>query len=170
MRKWTFVTTFVGMMLLISMGASNRAFAEVKINVGVNFPPPPPLVIPAPPPVVVIPNTYVYFPPEVQSEILFYHGYWYRPYQERWYRSGSYKGPWVYVVPEKVPRAVLHLPPDYRHVPPGHQRISHAQLKKNWKTWEREKHWDKHEYRHEERGTHEREKGGHGQDKGKHDD
>jgi hypothetical protein len=168
MRKWTFVTIFVGMMLLISLGASNRALAEVKVNVGVNFPPPPPLVIPAPPPVVVIPHTYVYFPPEVEGEIFFYHGYWYRPYQRRWYRSGSYKGPWVYIVPEKVPRAVLHLPPDYRHVPPGHQRISHGQLKKNWKTWEREKHWDKHEYQHEERETHESEKGGHGQGKGKH--
>lgn len=165
MRKRTFVTIFVGMMLLMSMGYSNRAVAEVKINIGVNFPPPPPLVIPAPPPVVVIPNTYVYFPPEVGVEILFYHGYWYRPYQERWYRSGSYKGPWVYIVPENVPHAVLHLPPNYRHVPPGHQRISQGQLKKNWKTWEKEKHWDKHEDQHEEKGGH-----GQGKGKGKHGD
>jgi hypothetical protein len=161
MRKRAFATIFVGLMLLMSIGYSNRAVAEVKINIGVNIPPPPPLVIPAPPPVVVIPNTYVYFPPEVEAEIFFYHGYWYRPYHEHWYRSGSYKGPWVYIVPGKVPRAVLHLPPNYRHVPPGHQhqRISQGQLKKNWKIWEKEKHWDKHEGRHEE-------KGGHGQGKG----
>jgi hypothetical protein len=167
MRKRTFVTIFIGMMLLMSVGYSNRVMAEVKINVGVNVPPPPPLVIPAPPPVVVIPNTYVYFPPEVEADLFFYHGYWYRPYQGRWYRSGNYKGPWVYIVPERVPRAVLHLPPNYRHVPPGHQRISHGQLKKNWRTWEREKHWDKHQYQHEGKERHDIEKGGHGQSRGK---
>jgi hypothetical protein len=174
MRKKMFVTIFVGMILLMSMGYSDRVIAEVKINVGINVPPPPPLVIPAPPPVIVIPNTYVYFPTEVEADILFYHGYWYRPYHERWYRSGSYKGPWVYIVPERVPPAVLHLPPNYRHVPPGHERIPHGQLKKNWRTWEREKHWDKHEYEHKGEERHEIEKGEHqqgkGSGKGKHGD
>lgn len=93
MRKRTFVTIFVGMILLMGMGYLNRAVAEVKINVGVNVPPPPPLVIPAPPPVIVIPNTYVYFPPEVEADLFFYHGYWYRPYQGRWYRSETIRDP-----------------------------------------------------------------------------
>jgi hypothetical protein len=81
MRKRKFVTIFVGMILLVIMGYSNRVIAETNINVGIKFPPPPPLVIPAPPPVIVVPDTYVYFAPEVEADLLFHHGYWYRPYQ-----------------------------------------------------------------------------------------
>jgi len=167
MKKRTLVTIFVGTVLLMSMGYSNSVIAETNINIGIKFPPPPPLVIPAPPPVIVVPNTYVYFAPEVEADLLFYHGYWYRPYQGRWYRSGDYKGPWVYIVLERVPAVLLRLPPDYRRVPPGHQRIPHGQLKKNWRTWEREKHWDKHESRPEGKERHDMEKGEHKPGRGK---
>lgn len=171
MKKGTLVTLFVPMILLTGMGHSNWVMAETNINVGIKFPPPPPLVIPAPPPVIVVPDTYVYFAPEVEADLLFYHGYWYRPYQGRWYRSGDYKGPWVYIVHEKVPTVLLRLPPDYRRVPPGHQRIPHGELKKNWRTWERERHWDKHKSGHERKEQHDMEKGEHkpgrGRGKGK---
>jgi hypothetical protein len=169
MRNRMFVTILVGMMLLVSMGYSNRAVAEVKINVGINVPPPPPLVIPAPPPVVVIPHTYVYFPPEVKAEILFYHGYWYRPYEGHWYRARGYNGPWGYLAPASVPRVLIELPPDYRHVYPGHRPIPYGEYKKNWRRWERDRYWerDKHwrEARHEEqRGArHEEHREGHGE-------
>ncbi|OGP74273.1 MAG: hypothetical protein A2V86_09040 [Deltaproteobacteria bacterium RBG_16_49_23] len=144
MRGKTFGSILIGLILLMSLGYSNRAIAEVNIHVGVNVPPPPPLVIPAPPPMVVVPGTYVYFAPELEMDIFFYHGYWYRAYQGRWYRSGGYKGPWVYLVHEKVPVTLLRLPPDFRRVPSGHTRIPHGQLKKNWRTWEKEKYWNKH--------------------------
>jgi hypothetical protein len=42
-----------------------------------------------------------------------------------------------------VPGAVLHVPSDFRKVPPGHQSIPYGQLKNNWEIWEKEKHWDK---------------------------
>jgi hypothetical protein len=89
MRKRALITIFVGIIILISMGYSNRVIAEVNINVGINVPPPPPLAIPAPPPVIVIPRTYVCFAPKVEVDIYFYHGYWYRPHQGHWYRSTS---------------------------------------------------------------------------------
>jgi hypothetical protein len=38
MRKRTFVTIFVAMMLLMGMDYSNRAVAEVKVNVGIQSP------------------------------------------------------------------------------------------------------------------------------------
>ncbi len=170
MRKRTFITILVGMTLLMSMGYSNRVIAEVNINVGVNIPPPPPLVIPAPPPIFVIPGTYVYFPPDVEVDIFFYHGYWYRPYRGHWYRSGIYNGKWVYISPKNVPSVLLRLPPDFRRVPPGHRHIPYGHLKKNWRTWEKEKYWEKHggkEWHGEEKWEH---KEGKGKGKGKHDD
>ena len=167
MRKMTFVTIFVAM---IGIGHSNLATAGVNINVGINVPPPPPLVIPAPPPVIVVPRTYVYFAPDLEAEIFFYHGYWYRPYQGNWYRSGSYNGRWVYISPKRMPTVLLNLPPDFRHAPTGHQCIPYGQVKKNWSAWEREKYWDKHggkEWHADEKWEH---KQGKGRGKAKHND
>jgi hypothetical protein len=93
-----------------------------------------------------VPGTYVYFGADVNEDLLFYHGYWYRPYGGRWYRAGSYNGPWGFVSIERVPRVIINLPPGYRSVAPGHQRIPYGQLKKNWRTWEQEKHWDKRDH------------------------
>ncbi len=172
MKKGTFLTlSVVGIMLLVGMGYPSGTTAEVNINVGINIPPPPPLVIPAPPPLFVIPTTYIYFPPGVDVDIFFYQGYWYRPYRGYWYRSGIYNGKWVYIAPERVPRVLINLPPDYRRVPPGLQRLPHGQVKKNWRTWERDKYWEKHGGKewHGEKWEDDRGRG-RGKGKGKHDD
>ena len=116
--------------------------SPVQGNAGIPLPPLPPLVIPAPPPLFVIPGTYVYYPPDVDVDIFFYHGYWYRPYGGGWYRAGAYNGPWRTVSPNRVPRALISVPPAYRHVPPGHERLEHGRVQKNWRTWEKERHWD----------------------------
>lgn len=138
MRKRTFVTIFVGMILLMGMGYLNRAVAEVKINVGVNVPPPPPLVIPAPPRDCDTQHLRL-LSPRSGSGSLFLSRLLVPSLSRTLVQIRNYKGPWVYIVPERVPRAVLHLPPNYRHVPPVHQRVPHGQLKKNWRTWERER-------------------------------
>lgn len=103
----------------------------------------PKIILPAPPYVVVIPGTYVYFATDVAVDLLFYHGYWYRPFEGRWYRGTGHNGPWVFLPPHNVPQPLLHLPRDYRRPPPGHQRIPPGQLQKNWRIWEQEKHWDR---------------------------
>ena len=143
MRKSTLVTIFVGTILLMGMGYSNRVIAATNVNAAVRFPPPPPFLIPAPPPVVVIPRTYVYAVPDVEVDILFHHGYWYRPHEGRWYRSRSYNGPWAYLPPRSVPRPLIELPPDHHRIPPGYRRIPHGDLRKNWSGWERRRHWDR---------------------------
>lgn len=136
------VMLFLGTILLICTGYPSRGDADVNINIGINVPPPA-YVISAPPAVALIPGTYVYFIPGIEADIIFYHGYWYRPYKGHWHRAKSYNGPWVYLVPARVPHILLNLPPDFRHVPPGHKRIPYGQLKNNWKKWEKEKYWDK---------------------------
>jgi len=66
------------MFLVFGLFTPAMSSAEVNINIDI---PLPGLVIPAPPALVVIPGTYVYYPPDVQTDIFFYHGYWYRPYR-----------------------------------------------------------------------------------------
>ncbi len=155
-RKMVWILTALFGALLTVSGIT-EAMAGVEVNVNIGAPPvlvtpaPPPVVVapasppvlmmPAPPPVVVIPGTYVYAVPDVEVNILFYHDYWYRPYEGRWYRARSYNGPWAYLAPSRVPRALIELPPDHHMIPPGYRHIPYGQMKKNWPKWERERYW-----------------------------
>ena len=144
MTKRAIIIMFLGMMFLTLMGYSNRSFAEVSIGIGINIPgPPPPVVIHQPPPVVVIPNTYVYYPPDVEVDIFFYHGHWYRPHHGHWYRARGYNGPWGYVAPREVPGVLFGLPSDYRHHRYRSNHIGHEELRTHWESWERDRYWDK---------------------------
>ncbi len=127
-----------GVILMALLGFSSRGIARVNINIEV-----PPLVISAPPAVVVIPGTYVYFSPDVEADLFFYDGYWYRPYEGNWYRSVDYNGPWVYIAYTAAPYPVIHLPTDFRAEAVYAPRIPYRELRGNWRAWHRDKHWDR---------------------------
>ncbi len=124
--------------------------AEVNVSITV---PLPGLVLSAPPALVVIPGTYAYYPPDVSVDIFFYHGYWYRPHGGHWYISRDYNGPWGGVAVGRVPLALRRLPPGYRQGPAGYERRPYPEVRRNWRTWERDRYWDRpHEGRGERRG------------------
>ncbi len=127
---------------LVIAGFATTGEARVSVGIGINIPG---YTFAAPPPVVVIPGSYVYFAPEADVDILFYHGYWYRPYEGRWFRARGYNGPWGYVEPSVVPRAVIGVPPDFRHVYGDRPRIGYGDFHRNWRGWERNRHWDRDE-------------------------
>ena len=150
MKKVKIGLVFIGAVFIIITSSVAPSPAEVNVNVGIGIPLPPPLVIPVPPPMIPIPRTYVYFPPTIDVDILFFGGYWYRPHQDHWFRARSYNGPWIFVEPHRIPRAVISLPPDYRHIPPGYRPIPYGQFKKYRVRWERERYWDRdHDWRTE---------------------
>ncbi len=154
------------MILLMTMvllsGVTIPAMAQVTIEVAPPPPPrvrvavplPPPIVFPAPPEVVVLPETEVYVVPTVPEEIFFFNGYWWRPWNGRWYRSLRYDGGWgVYA---GVPGWYRGIPHDWRdnyrhHLWGGHpwnyHHISHGDLHRNWRTWHNTGHWNKSEHR-----------------------
>ena len=86
----------IGALLLVLTGSATQSEAGVSVNVGVNLPA---IRFAAPPAVVVIPGTYVYMVPDIDVDVLFFQGYWWRPYEGHWYRSRDYKGGWRYVEP-----------------------------------------------------------------------
>ncbi|MDQ7837501.1 MAG: hypothetical protein RDU59_03290 [Thermodesulfobacteriota bacterium] len=122
------------MSLFLFYPAKGRAEVDVSVNIGL---PLPSVVISSPPAVVMIPGSPVYFDPDIEVDIFFHRGYWYRPYRERWYRATHYNGPWRHIARRAVPTAIVHVPPSYRHIPPGHERIPYGQLKKHWKEHEK---------------------------------
>ena len=138
------------MFLVCVVLVPSLVMAEVDVKVRVNIPLPPPIVFLAPPMVVVIPETYVYTVPDVDAEIFFYGGWWWRPWEGRWYRSRYYDRGWGHY--SRVPSFYTHVPPGWRkdyHERrwKGHEweqhRIPHREMEKNWRGWERKKHWEK---------------------------
>lgn len=121
----------------------NPGGLEDNVDVNVQVAPPPAYTLEAPPSVTVIPGSYVYFVPGVTVDILFYHGYWYRPYRGYWYRSAYYNGPWMHLPYGRVPHALISLPRDYSRISNGYRPIPHAVLQRNGDRWEREGHWDR---------------------------
>jgi hypothetical protein len=122
------------------MGLSAQGNAFVNVSIGVTIPA---YTFPAPPRMVVIPGTYAYAVPDINADILFYHGYWFRPYGGLWYRAISYNGPWVHINSTLVPRVLANLPPYYRHISPGYRRIPYGEFHGNWRRWEKEGYWER---------------------------
>jgi hypothetical protein len=133
-------------MAVLMLGFFLPAQSNAGVNVSISVPLPP-LVIPAPPALVVIPGSYVYYPPDVGTDIFFYRGYWYRPHQGHWFIARGYNGPWRTIAIERVPHVVVGVPHGFRHGPVVHERVAYRDVRKNWRGWERERHWNRHESR-----------------------
>ncbi len=123
------------------------AMAGVSINI--NIPLPPPIAFAAPPDVIVMPETEgVYVAPNIDVDLFFWDGFWWRLWEGRWYRSAYYDRDWVYY--DAVPRFYFNIDPHWRtyyhnHNWYGHewhyQRIPYQRLHENWKTWQTKRSW-----------------------------
>lgn len=126
--------------VLFLLVLSLPVFAGVSVDVRVSLPR---IELRVPPVLVVVPGTYVYAAPDVEADIVFYQGFWWRPYGGNWYRSHEYNGAWTAMPAQSVPVPVRNLPPNWKQVPPGHERLPYGQVKQNWPVWEREKRWER---------------------------
>jgi hypothetical protein len=126
-----------------------QARAEVNVSVGISLPPP--IIFGAPPAVIVLPDTVgVYVVPDIEVDLFFWGGWWWRPWGGGWYRSSYYDRGWVYY--SRVPVFYYDVDPAWRVYYRdrnwyGHrwayERIPHQQLQRNWKTWDRERYWER---------------------------
>jgi len=137
----TLLLTFI-----IEVPISVMAGVDVNVSIGL----PPPILFSAPPEMIVLPETYVYVVPDIDVDVFFYHGWWWRPWEGRWYRSRYYDSGWAYYL--RVPSFYAGIPSgwrnDYRnHRWQGHQwnyeRIPQQQVQRNWNGWEKNGHWEK---------------------------
>ncbi len=123
--------------------------AGVDISIGISLPPP--IVFEAPPDVIVMPDTNgVYVVPAIDVDLFFWNGWWWRPWQGRWYRSHYYNRCWAYY--NNVPSFYFDVDPGWRgyyrdHNWYGHrwnyERIPHRRLQQNWKSWNNNRHWER---------------------------
>ena len=138
----------VGVFLLAS-GFVDQGYAYPGAygpGIAISVPLPPPIVFSAPPELVVVPGTNVYVAPDIEGDVLFHQGLWWRLYDGHWYRSRSYGGPWRYIVRERVPPVIFGFSPGFRHAYRGSHRLHHGEVERNWRGWEQGRHGERHGY------------------------
>lgn len=122
---------------------------QAQVHISIGFPLPPPIVFAAPPSVIALPGTYAYAVPDAAVDIFFYDGWWWRPWQGRWYRSNYYDRGWVYY--DRVPRFYHNVDPGWRRFYKNYnwhgnrwsyERIPVQRLHRNWQTWHKDRHWE----------------------------
>jgi hypothetical protein len=138
----------IAALLLVLAGSAIQSEAGVDVSIGIGLPP---LVFAAPPAVVVLPDTYgVYVVPDIDAELYFYGGWWWRFWEGRWYRSRYYdRG---YLEYYRIPTFYYDVDPGWRgyyydrhwH---GHrwdyEPIPHSRLHANWRNWNTNRYWER---------------------------
>jgi len=61
-----------------------------------------------------VPGTRVYYVRDSNADVYRYGGWYYANESGRWYRSSSYRGPWIHVRSRAVPRQIFYVPANYR--------------------------------------------------------
>ena len=143
MKKLLFGT----ILLMLAIVVPIPTVAQININIGI--PLPPPIVFPAPPEVIVMPETPgVYVDPDIDVDLYFWNGFWWRFWEGRWYRSHYYDRDWGYY--DDVPSFYFYVDRHWRdyyrnHNWYGHQwnyqRVPYEQLHRNWQNWQRNRSW-----------------------------
>ena len=136
------------MLFALAIVVPVSTMAAVDINVSI---PLPPIVFQAPPDVIAMPDTNdVYVAPDVNVDLFFWNGWWWRLWEGRWYRSHYYNQGWAYY--NNVPSFYFDVDPAWRgyyreHNWQGHrwdyERIPDQRLQQNWKSWHTNKYWGK---------------------------
>ena len=158
MKKLFWIVTFLASTIVVPV----PTMAEMNISIGVSLPLPPVIEFRAAPDVIVVPEAdSVYVVPDIEVELFFSDGWWWRPWEGRWYRSRYYDRGWTHY--SKVPAFYFDVDPGWRkhyrdHNWYGHrwnyERISHRRLQRDWKKWrdnrywERQGNWGVRDYRH----------------------
>jgi hypothetical protein len=121
------------------------------IDISIGFSLPPPIVFEAPPNVIAMPDTNdVYAVPDIDVDMFFWNGWWWRPWEGGWYRSHYYNRGWAYY--NNVPRFYYDVDPGWRQHyrehnwyghPWNYERIPNRQLQRNWGNWRSNRYWER---------------------------
>jgi hypothetical protein len=121
---------------------------HARVGLYADVPGPPSLSFESDPYLVPLPGTYAYGVPDYGVDLYYADGYYWRPWQGRWYRSQSYDRGWVGF--SGVPRFYTSLPRNWRDDYRANRwrgrswdyaRVPRHEVERNWSTWKRERRW-----------------------------
>ncbi len=128
------------LVLVLGMMVSPLAAADTQVNIGIGFPHVSlGIHLPAYPRLVRVPNYPVYYAPHLDVNYFFYDGLYWVFYNDNWYASSWYNGPWAFVSPFDMPVFILRVPVRYYRHPPTYFRHWHQDEPPRWKeNWGRD--------------------------------
>ena len=140
---------FGALLLALVIAVPVPTIARVDVNIGIGLPPL--IAFSAPPELIVLPDANdVYVVPDVDVDLFFWNGWWWRLWEGRWYRSHYYNRGWGYYT--AVPSFYFDVDPGWReyyrdHDWYGHrwdyERIPTQRLQQNWRSWQNNRHWER---------------------------
>ena len=95
-----------------AIGQVSIGIASPNVSIGIN--------VPLYPELVPVPGYPVYYAPGLNSNYFFYDGMYWVYWNDNWYTSSWYNGPWGLVAREGVPVFVLRIPVGYYRQPPAY--------------------------------------------------
>jgi len=147
-RVWIFAAALVAVSLAQTLHAETQTWFGFQVGLNGGSPPPP-VAFGVAPHYVVVNDVFVVDDPRCDDDVFRSDGMWWRMRGGYWFRSGSWRGPWVAVDVRRVPERVLVVPA---------------------RNWRHRPHWEERNVvvvREHDRGRHH---GHHGHDHGDHDD
>ena len=145
MKKILFAIMLLALVIVVPLQTT------AQVNIGVRIGLPPPILFGEPPQVLVLPDTNnVYVVPDIDIDLFFWNGWWWRPWEGRWYRSQYYDRGWARY--SSVPSFYYDVDPGWRGYYRdrnwyGHdwyyERIDHQRLQRNWQRWHNDRHWER---------------------------
>ncbi|NMG28458.1 hypothetical protein [Aromatoleum evansii] len=114
--------------LWLLLAGITPATASVQVFIGIN--------LPVYPQLVRVPGYPVYYAPRVAGNFFFYDGLYWVFYDDDWYVSSWYNGPWTLVAPLAVPVFILRIPVRYYRDPPIYFRTWRREAPPRWR-----EHW-----------------------------
>ncbi|HYC56664.1 MAG TPA: hypothetical protein VEL28_17170 [Candidatus Binatia bacterium] len=144
--KYLGTRILLGVVILAEIAVATPAAAQLSVHVGI--PLPPPIVFAGPPQVVVLPGHDIYVAPDIAEEVYFVDGFWWRPWQGRWYRSHAYDSGWAAYssVPHFYGNVRQGWRDDYRNrrwegQAWNYERMPHDRVEQNWSSWKSNNYW-----------------------------
>ena len=145
MKKLFFGTIFLAIIMIVPTPTMAQ-FPEIFGRFGGS---PPPILFE--PHVVVIPDTDdVYVVPDIDVELFFWNGWWWRPWEGRWYRSRYFDRDWAYY--KQVPSFYYDVDPGWRNYYRdrnwnkyrwNYNQIPNRELQRNWNSWYKNRYWER---------------------------
>ena len=145
MRKLLVVASLCILGSSLALGIP-KASAEVQVNANIRTGHSS-ISFESEPDVVIVPGTRVYYYEAPSYDVFRYGNAWWVDRGGVWYRSASYRGPFIQVSFQRVPHQVIVVPAEYHHHDNGLHR-----------GWEKHRGHDDDQGRDEDHGRHE----GHG--------
>lgn len=142
-------------LLVLGLLVSPLPASAADVSVGIGFPHISiGINVPAYPRLVRVPGYPVYYAPHLHVNYFFYDGLYWIFYNDNWYASSWYNGPWAFVSPYDVPVYILRIPVRYYRYHPSYFRNWRRDEPPRWREswgheWERRRgdDWDRREWR-----------------------